>query len=358
MDNNEAFTFLKDNDSENLSSLTRKFITQCSVQEKYFDQYRLKFVALLKERENSRKRQTLEAWNLNFFGPSIEHTINPSIPSEPKEKSNSRLKPLFECTLKHQRNRMSNLLDSVREYAEIERILPKQVAALILQFISNDEKDYKVSHICQEIVETGTFASSKRELKHSSCSFLLDYLSLGRRKYAEFRRFMKSENVILTSYNKLSLFRSQVNLLNELQIVTSSMNHPIGITIPYRDILATTVLQLVEFDETLQSVLYPINVTITDGLDGSGCHRLYNQLQDHPEISTKTFLLFCFRIICLKDAANVIIWENPVPNSPFAVRPLSLFAVPENENNVRFLMESINFETEYLQNNGFHKLRG
>ena len=33
MDNNEAFTFLKDNDSVNLSSLTRKFITQCSVQE-------------------------------------------------------------------------------------------------------------------------------------------------------------------------------------------------------------------------------------------------------------------------------------------------------------------------------------
>ena len=76
-------------------------------------------------------------------------------------------------------------------------------------------------------------------------------------------------------------------------------------------------------------------------------------MQDHPEISTKTFLPFCFRIICLKDAANVIIWENPVPNSPFAVRPLSLFAVPENENNVRFLMESINFKTEYLQKNGF-----
>ena len=49
MDNNEAFTFLKDNDSENLSSQTRKFVTQCSIQEKYFDQYRLKFVALLKK---------------------------------------------------------------------------------------------------------------------------------------------------------------------------------------------------------------------------------------------------------------------------------------------------------------------
>ena len=187
--------------------------------------------------------------------------------------------------------------------------------------ISNDEKDYTVSNISKEIVETGTFGSTKHELKHSSCSFLLDHLSLGKRKYAEFRRFMKSENVILASYSKLSLFRSQVNLLNELKIVTSSLNHPIGITIPYRDILAMTVHQLVEFDESLQNARYPINVTIVDGLDGSGCHRVYNQLQDHSDISTKTFILFGFRIISIKDTANEIIWKNPVPNSPFAIRP-------------------------------------
>ena len=160
---------------------------------------------------------------------------------------------------------------------------------------------------------------------------------------------MKSENVILTSHNKLSLFRSQVNLLTKLKFVDGNLNQPIGITIPYRDILATTIHQVVEFDESFQNALYPINVTIVDGLDGAGCHRLYNQLQDHPDISTKTFLLFCFRITTIKDSRNEIIWKNPLPNSPYAVRPLSLFAVPENEDNVRFLMESINIETEYLQ---------
>ena len=107
---------------------------------------------------------------------------------------------MLECTLKHQRNRMSNLIDSVRECAENEKISAKQVSALVLQLISNDEKDYTVSNIRKEIVETGTFGSTKHELKHSSCSFLLDHLSLGKRKYAEFRRFMKSENVILDSY--------------------------------------------------------------------------------------------------------------------------------------------------------------
>ena len=280
---------MKENDFESLSSLTRKFIAQCAVQDEYFDHYRLKFEALLKDREVCRKRQTLETWNVKFFGPSVEQTVTP-ISSDSKEKTSSQLKPLLECTLKHQRNRMSNLLDSVREYAEVEKISAKQVAALVLMLISNDEKDYTASNICKEIVETGTFGSTKREIRPSSCSFIIDYLSIGRRKYTEFRRFMKSENVILTSYNKLSLFRSQVNLLTDLKFVDGNLNQPIGITIPYRDILATTIHQLVEFDKSFQNARYPINVTIVDGLDGSGCHRLYNQLQDHPDHNVSSIL--------------------------------------------------------------------
>ena len=81
---------------------------------------------------------------------------------------------------------------------------------------------------------------------------------------------MKSENVILSSYNMLSLFPSQVNLLNELNIVNSSFNHPIGITIPYKDILAMTAHQLIKFDESVQNARYPINVPIVDGLEAEG----------------------------------------------------------------------------------------
>ena len=84
MDNLEAYAFLKENDSDSLSSLTRKFISQCTVREEYFDHYRLKFVALLKEREVNRKRQKLEAWNADIFGPSLEQTL---ISSHPNEKS-------------------------------------------------------------------------------------------------------------------------------------------------------------------------------------------------------------------------------------------------------------------------------
>ena len=64
---------------------------------------------------------------------------------------------------------MANLLDSVREYAKLEEISLKQVAALVLMMVSNDEKDYPVSNISKEIVETGTFGFTKRELKPFSC---------------------------------------------------------------------------------------------------------------------------------------------------------------------------------------------
>ena len=57
---------------------------------------------------------------------------------------------------------MANLLDSVRKYAEHEEITPKQVAALLLMMVSNDEKDYSVSNICKEIVANGIFGSTKR----------------------------------------------------------------------------------------------------------------------------------------------------------------------------------------------------
>ena len=63
MNNLQAYSFLKDNDFDSLSSLTRKFISQCILQDKYFYHYRLKFVALLRQREVHRKRQKLEAWN-------------------------------------------------------------------------------------------------------------------------------------------------------------------------------------------------------------------------------------------------------------------------------------------------------
>ena len=74
---------------------------------------------------------------------------------------------------KHQRNRMSNLINSVREYGENDNMSAKEVDSLVLQLISNDEKVYTASNICKVIVETGTFGSTKHGLNTLAAHFFL-----------------------------------------------------------------------------------------------------------------------------------------------------------------------------------------
>ena len=72
---------------------------------------------------------------------------------------------------------------------------------------------------------------------------------------------------------------------------------------------------------------------LSDGLDGSGSHKIYNQVQNHPDLSTKSFLLLAFKVIWLKDSLENTLWTNSCPNSPFAHRPVALLALGESEDN-------------------------
>ena len=72
-------------------------------------------------------------------------------------------------------------------------------------------------------------------------------------------------------------------------------------------------------------------------------------VQIHPDLTTKNFLLFSFKILWIKDSSGNTLWRNPSPNSPFAMRPVALLALGESEENVNFLMDTtINSETKLL----------
>ena len=109
-----------------------------------------------------------------------------------------------------------------------------------------------------------------------------------------------------------------------------------------------------EVEKELHHAQYPLIAKLRDGLDGSGSHRIYNQKQMHPDLTTQNFLLYAFKIICLKDSFGSSLWTNPCPNPPLALRPVALLALSESEENVRFLMDStINSETKYLNRTEF-----
>ena len=50
----------------------------------------------------------------------------------------------------------------------------------------------------------------------------------------------------------------------------------------------------------VHSAQYPLEIEIADGLDGSGSHRIYNQISDNPNFTNKNFLLFAFKVLSIK----------------------------------------------------------
>ena len=93
----------------------------------------------------------------------------------------------------------------------------------------------------------------------------------------------------------------------------------------------------------------PLKVSISDGLDGSRSHRIYQQVTSHPDVSTKFFILFGFKVMTISDNDNNTLWKNSLPNYPFSIRPITILALPENKENLSFLMKTmINKETALI----------
>ena len=99
------------------------------------------------------------------------------------------------------------------------------------------------------------------------------------------------------------------------------------------------MLRLFEILPPLNDSQFPLTIKIKDGLDGSGCHQIYNQYEINPTPMTKNYILFAFKLPSIMDSANIQVWINNVPNSQFGVRPVVLTAQKECIDNVKFIME-------------------
>ena len=262
---------------------------------------------------------------------------------------------LSELTLKSLRLRLSPLLKLIDTLAVKEETTPKRIATLALQLLANEEHDQKTAGFCKELLINGTFAPTYQMPLEKSL-FLLDFLEIGKRKYTDFRLLCKSEGLIFHPYAKLAEYRSEIVLSNELVYLQKPSVGNIGIGISYKILLKQTLSRLVQTIPDFQSgkYKYPLTFKVSDGLDGSGCHKVYNQIQENSSFTTKNFILFAFKPLELSDSSGSQVWSNNIPNSPFPVRPVALLAQKENEENVRYIMESrINQEVAEIEQDGF-----
>ena len=160
------------------------------------------------------------------------------------------------------------------------------------------------------------------------------------------RLLCKPEGFIIPTYKKISSYRHQLVLSTDIEIVKHIYGYPVGAAINYNKIISITTERIVETIGPNDAIHYPLTVHVADGLDGSGSHKVYNQIHTNIDFSTKCFILFAFKILKVISIKGQDLWTNDTPNSPFVTIPIALISLKENRDDVEYLMRTlINSET-------------
>ena len=128
--------------------------------------------------------------------------------------------------------------------------------------------------------------------------------------------------------------------------------NPVGVHEPYAQYVRHTFCRILSTIPPPSTQYFPLRFQIAGGLDGSGSHTIYNQVNTNTE--TKSFILFCFKPVQIT-SCGVNLLKNNSPNSPFFTQhPIFLLAGKENEENIRnFTTDLINPDTDQMQKEGF-----
>ena len=110
-------------------------------------------------------------------------------------------------------------------------------------------------------------------------------------------------------------------------IFPKKLVHRLEYFLPYRLLVTQTLHELVEAERGLHNAEYPLTAKLTDGLDGSGSHTIYNQKQIHPDLTTKNFLLFSFKILWIKDLFGNIFMEKSLTKFPLRYETCSFIGI-------------------------------
>ena len=87
----------------------------------------------------------------------------------------------------------------------------------------------------------------------------------------------------------VALHCAEITLTNDLQHVCNITKVTFGIGIAYGMMLEKTFTRLLSTVPNLNDSQFPLALTLSDGLVGSGSHQIYNQLQESVHFNSKNF---------------------------------------------------------------------
>ena len=238
-------------------------------------------------------------------------------------------------------------MEQLKEVAAVENSSPIVIAALSLQLLANEEDKRQVAKVDKEIVANGGFSNlNDKVVPLDKALFVLGLVGVGRRIYTQLRQTLIPENIIFPSYSKVADLRNILISRPSIHLYPDTIQ-PIGLYTSYFLQVQQTLERILSTLNLPASEDFPLTFRIADGLDGSGCHNIYNQ--QHINTNTKNFIRFCFKPISIHTKSDTVVWQNNSPNSPFSQRTVFLCAAKECKDNIRKFMEDmINRKTAKL----------
>ena len=126
------------------------------------------------------------------------------------------------------RNRLYSLKSHLDALVQNEGVSPKSLATYLLTLSSNEDLDFTIAKVCKEKINEGNYSQICLQLSLDESAFLIDSLEIGKPKYLELRRTLLSDNLNLPGYNRVAVYRAQVNLVDEVRLIHE---FPIGVGI-------------------------------------------------------------------------------------------------------------------------------
>ncbi|XP_065647675.1 uncharacterized protein LOC136077082 [Hydra vulgaris] len=261
-----------------------------------------------------------------------EDMINQEDDYNSEEDTQRNRKKWDSISRKSKIRRTEELWKNVNKLAEIENIDLKEVCDFLLSRCSSSS--------CVKTSQITTV---------TAVAICCDSL-LGRSAYRKLRKMLRANSIdVYPSWKKVQDFKNSITPLK-----TVPLPEPyIGVYSNFTESVKITVAQILMLENVHKTnELTNLVLEIKFGYDGSGGHKMYNQLHN---VNTNNIIMamFCpLKLLNSNADGNNLIWEQISPNSDFSQRPLMLQMGKESRENAQSLTV-FNADIKTMKEEGF-----
>ena len=234
-------------------------------------------------------------------------------------------------------NRTKPIIAFLEKEAIKNKVHVNELLGVVLKQLNyHSDKRSSITPIANTLIQNEKELSENIITMPKIC-YLQQNLQLGRFNYNILKK-MLLEN-FTTSFNSVKLPSWSALRAYQRKLTSAVLRdtHLTGVRFSYISALTITIREILECSSIVPSS--NLTVHIKDGVDGSGGHAIYHQVNN---IDTRNIIMFMFSVLRITDnETNQAIFEEPMASSPFAMRPLFLVLGKEVLGNLQDISDAI-----------------